>query len=230
MPSVPLMSARPSLAASSTGARPAAARAPAAGTIAPDASRTWPSPISASAQWASGARSPEQPSEPCSWTTGVMSWVSRSASSCAVSGRTPVWPVARVESRSSISARTTSRSTSGPEPAAWERTSERCSWVRRSVGMCRVASAPKPVEIPYAGVSAAASSSTTPRARPMAASASSPRTTPAPSRATASSSPGVTGPVLTTTGFLGELMPVILRARPPRPPDHRTRVCLGYET
>ena len=36
------------------------------------ASRTWPSPISASAQCESGARSPEQPSEPYSWTTGVM--------------------------------------------------------------------------------------------------------------------------------------------------------------
>ena len=66
----------------------------------------------------------------------------------------PVWPVASVESRSSISARTTSRSTSGPEPAACERTSDRCSWARRSVGMCRVASAPNPVEMPYAGVGA----------------------------------------------------------------------------
>ena len=36
-------------------------------------------------------------------------------------GRTPVRPVASVESRSSIIARTTSRSTSGPEPAAWLR-------------------------------------------------------------------------------------------------------------
>ena len=84
----------------------------------------------------------------------------------------PVWPVASVESRSSISPRTTSRSTSGPDPAACDRTSERCSWVRISVGMCRVASAPNPVEIPYAGVGAAASSSTTARARSIAAVAS----------------------------------------------------------
>ena len=135
MPSVPLMRARPSLAASSTGASPAAARASAAGTRVPDASRTSPSPISASAQCDSGARSPEHPSEPYSRTTGVMPWVSRPASSCAVSRRTPVRPVASVESRSSISARTTSRSTSGPEPAACERTSERWSWARISVGM-----------------------------------------------------------------------------------------------
>ena len=42
----------------------------------------------------------------------------------------PVRPVASVEMRSSMRARTTSRSTSGPEPAACERTSERCSWWR----------------------------------------------------------------------------------------------------
>ena len=69
-------------------------------------------------------------------------------------------PVASVDSRSSISARATSRSTSGPLPAACERTSDRCSWARISVGMCRVARAPKPVEMPYAGVAAAASTST----------------------------------------------------------------------
>jgi hypothetical protein len=56
--------------------------------------------------------------------------------------------VASVESRSSISPRVTSRSTSGPEPAACERTSDFCSWARISVGMWRVARAPKPVEMP----------------------------------------------------------------------------------
>ena len=43
--------------------------------------------------------------------------------------------------------------------------------------MCRVASAPNPVEMPYDGVGAAASSSTTPRARSMAASAAGSRRT-----------------------------------------------------
>ena len=48
-------------------------RAPrAAGISAPEATRTSPSPIAASAQCASGARSPEQPSDPYSCTTGVM--------------------------------------------------------------------------------------------------------------------------------------------------------------
>ena len=148
IPSVPLIRASPSLAASSTGSRPAAASASAAGSSVPVASRTSPSPISASAQCDSGARSPEHPSEPYSRTTGVIPWLSSDAISCAVSRRTPVCPVASVESRSSIRARTTSRSTSGPDPAACDRTSERCSWARISPGMCRVASAPKPVEMP----------------------------------------------------------------------------------
>ena len=72
MPSVPLMSARPSFSASVTGVIPAAARASAAATSSPSASRTAPSPIAASAHAASGARSPEQPSEPYSGTTGVI--------------------------------------------------------------------------------------------------------------------------------------------------------------
>ncbi len=142
-----------------------------------------------------------------------MPWESRSASSCAVSRRTPVCPVARVESRSSISPRTTSRSTSGPDPAAWERTSERCSCARDSVGMWRVASAPKPVEIPYAGVGAAASSSTTTRARSIAAQASSVSSTGAPSRATATSSAKETGPVPTGTGVR-----VVADMAPSKPP------------
>ena len=148
MPSVPLISASPSLAASSRGAMPAAASARAAGCRTPAASRTSPSPITASAQCASGARSPEQPSEPYSCTTGVMPALSRSAYVWAVAGSAPVCPVASVRRRSSMSARTTSRSTSGPEPAACERTSDRCSWARMVGSMYRVASAPNPVDTP----------------------------------------------------------------------------------
>ncbi len=128
-----------------------------------------------------------------------MPCVSIPAIVCAVSSRMPVCPVASVESRSSISARVTSRSTSGPLPAACERTSERCSWARISVGMCRVASAPNPVEIPYDGVLAAASASTVSRARPIAETASSLSSTGAPSRATATTSSKVSGPTPTVT-------------------------------
>ena len=72
IPSVPLISARPSLAISVTGSMPASASACAAGTGVPPGSATSPSPISTSAQCASGARSPLAPSEPCSGTTGVI--------------------------------------------------------------------------------------------------------------------------------------------------------------
>ena len=148
IPSVPLISARPSFSPSSTGAKPAAARASAAGWAEPSAPSTTPSPISTMATWASGARSPEQPSEPYSGTTGVIPRSSRSASSWAVAGRIPVRPVASVDSRSSISARTTSVSTGAPEPAACERISERCRSARFSGGIDVVASAPNPVEMP----------------------------------------------------------------------------------
>jgi hypothetical protein len=148
IPSVPLISARPSFSASTTGSIPAAASAGPEGRQAPSRSRTSPSPMTASAQCASGARSPEHPSEPYSCTTGVSSALSRSAYAWAVLTCTPVRPVARVDSRSSIRARTTSVSTSGPEPAACERISPRCKAARCSTGMCLLARAPKPVETP----------------------------------------------------------------------------------
>ncbi len=130
MPSVPLMRARPSFSTSSTGSRPASASAVAAGSR-PLSVRTSPSPITASATWASGARSPEQP---YSRTTGVIPAFSRSAYAWALRGRTPVRPVARVRSRSNAVPRTTSASTSSPELAACDRIRLRCNWLRCDVG------------------------------------------------------------------------------------------------
>ena len=78
IPSVPLISAKPSLASSSIGLIPAAASALAVTISTPLASWTRPSPISAKAQWERGARSPLQPSEPNSGTTGVIPALSRS--------------------------------------------------------------------------------------------------------------------------------------------------------
>ena len=66
---VPLISARPSLAASVSGAMPASRSAAAAGTRSPSTSIS-PSPISASVRCASGARSPEAPTEPWHGTYG----------------------------------------------------------------------------------------------------------------------------------------------------------------
>ena len=148
MPSVPLISARPSLATNSTGVIPAPFNACAASTTVPSSRRTSPSPITASAHVESGARSPEQPRDPYSRTSGVMWAFKRAAYASAVVARIPVRPVHIVESRRAIMARTTSLSTGSPEPAACERMRERCNWARISGSMCLVASAPKPVEIP----------------------------------------------------------------------------------
>ena len=63
-------------------------------------------------------------------------------------GRTPVWPLQRVFKRSNINARTTSRSTGVPNPAACDRINELCSCCRSSGETCLVASAPNPVETP----------------------------------------------------------------------------------
>ena len=66
---VPLSRVRPSLASSASGARPARRSASAAGTTWPPVSAS-PSPIRPSARWASGARSPDAPTEPRAGTTG----------------------------------------------------------------------------------------------------------------------------------------------------------------
>ena len=148
MPSVPLTRARPSFSRSSTGSIPASASASPAGRSAPSSPTTSPSPISARATWESGARSPEQPREPNSRTAGVMPALSMATKVSTTTGRTPVRPEASVVARRNISARTTSRSTTGPMPAAWERIRDFCSCARDSSGMCLSASAPKPVETP----------------------------------------------------------------------------------
>ena len=67
---VPLSSASPSLGRSAIGSRPASASAAAAGAMRPPR-RTSPTPIIAAAIWASGARSPDAPTDPCAGTTGV---------------------------------------------------------------------------------------------------------------------------------------------------------------
>ena len=66
----------------------------------------------------------------------------------ATSTRAPEKPIARLRARRNIIARTTSRSTSGPIPAACDRTSATCSSAERSSGMTVLARAPKPVETP----------------------------------------------------------------------------------
>ena len=67
-----------------------------------------PTPIIAAAMCASGARSPDAPTEPCAGTTGVRPRVEHRASSRrSSSGRTPEAPCARLASFSAIISRTT---------------------------------------------------------------------------------------------------------------------------
>ena len=173
MPSVPLMSARPSLARSVTGSRPSAASASRVGPSRPSRSHTSPSPIRARAQWASGARSPLAPSEPCSRTTGVMPAPSRASCRSTSSGRAPERAIARLRARSSSMARTTSCSTRSPMPAAWDRTSATCSSAVRSGAITVSARAPKPVVTPYTGSPPATNPATSSAERSMAARAES---------------------------------------------------------
>ena len=189
MPSVPLISARPSFARRVSGSISASARASAAGRRAPSSS-TSPSPIRTRAQCARGARSPLAPSEPCSGTTGVMPAFNSRNMASATSGLAPEYPIARDRARSSTIARTTSRSTGSPNPAACERIRARCSCSRCSAGIGVVASEPNPVETPYAGSGAAASCSTILALSAIASRASSESSTPASLRATATTSAG----------------------------------------
>ena len=147
IPSVPLIRARPSLVRSRMGSRRAVASARRAGTISSPSS-THPSPMRQSPTWARGARSPLAPSEPCSGTAGTRPSFSRAINASTSSTLTPENPMARVFARIAIIARTTSGSTNGPAPAEWLRKRERWSSRRSGVGMCVVASAPKPVVTP----------------------------------------------------------------------------------
>ena len=122
---MPLISARPSFAVRVTGSMEAAASPSAAGTRSPLGVNTSPSPISARPQWASGARSPLAPSEPCSGTTGSSPAASSASIVSATIGRAPDLPIASERARRNVIARTTSRSTGGPIPAACERISAR---------------------------------------------------------------------------------------------------------
>ena len=80
-----------------------------------------PSPTNTSAKWASGARSPEAPTEPWSGTIGVTSRSSNKSRDSTSSGRQPECPRASDAARNRIMARATSREARRPTPAACER-------------------------------------------------------------------------------------------------------------
>ena len=86
----------------------------AAGTTWPSTS-TWPRPMSGSARWASGARSPDAPTLPCSGTTGWMPCARNARRRSTINGRQPLWPSASVLARSRSIARTISRGNGAPD-------------------------------------------------------------------------------------------------------------------
>ncbi len=88
---VPFRSASPSFGPSTTGARPAAFNASRPGIVRPS-KRASPSPISTAERCASGARSPDAPTEPCAGIEGTTpAFVSATSASITLQ-RTPECP------------------------------------------------------------------------------------------------------------------------------------------
>ena len=83
---MPLSSASPSFGPSATGARPACGERLRGGQAALVGVKASPTPIIAAVMWASGARSPDAPTEPCAGTTGMTPFASMASSSASVAG------------------------------------------------------------------------------------------------------------------------------------------------
>ena len=84
--------------------------------------RASPTPIIAAAMCASGARSPEAPTEPWAGTTGVTPRASIASRSARVVGRTPEAPCASEPSFSAIISRVAATEAGSPTPAACDST------------------------------------------------------------------------------------------------------------
>ena len=146
---VPLSSARPSFGPSTSGVE-AGRRASASRRARARRRRSIsPTPIIAAVMCASGARSPEAPTEPCAGNDrdDVRCQHALPAARC-VASRTPEAPCARLASFSAIISRTTGDRQRLADAAACERTMLRCSVARSAVPMRTLASLPKPVLMP----------------------------------------------------------------------------------
>ena len=126
IPWVPFTRARPSLGPSDSG----------------------PCPSRGRARCASGARSPDAPSEPCSGTMGMRSRFSISIIRSTISGRTPERPRASTWARSSSMARASGRDSGGPTAVAYDCTMSCWSRAACSGSMRTVARLPIPVVTP----------------------------------------------------------------------------------
>ena len=145
---VPLSSASPSFGPSTSGVSPRAPARSSAGMRSPPMKAS-PTPIIAAAMCASGARSPDAPTEPCAGTTRHahrgQHWLQQLR---AFRGRTPEAPRARLASFSAIISRTIRAGIGAPTPAACDSTMLRWSVARSSGAMRTLASLPKPVLMP----------------------------------------------------------------------------------
>ena len=144
---VPLISASPSLGPSVMAVRPASFKASRAGMRAParDAS---PSPNMAAVMCASGARSPDAPTEPCAGTTGVMPFASIACSISTVCQLMPDAPRPTDNNFSTIIKRVVGVSSGSPTPQQCDRMRLRCSFSTSCGAIFTVASLPKPVLTP----------------------------------------------------------------------------------
>ena len=114
---VPLSSARPSFEHNVIGCQPILCISSPPLIISPSTS-TSPSPSNGRHMCARGDRSPDAPSEPCSYTTGIMLLLNISTRRCTVTSCTPECPYERdCTFRSSIS-RAISLGTRAPVPHA----------------------------------------------------------------------------------------------------------------
>ena len=121
----PASRAIPSLAWSRWGRAPRSARAAPASRTAPPGPMTRPAPTRVWKAWASGITSPAQPT-PRRGTAGTKPSLTRSTRNRHSSGPTPAWPLMRLPSRATSSARASAASSHGGPPTA--RPSSRLRW------------------------------------------------------------------------------------------------------
>ena len=146
---VPLISASPSLGPSTSGSSPSRASASPAGMIARRRASIRPSPSSAALRWASGARSPEAPTEP--WLGMHRQRVRLEQGEQPLDHRRAARRYGRGRGRSPSapsSAGRSARSSASPSPQLCDRIRLRCSSASRSSGIRVWASRPKPVLTP----------------------------------------------------------------------------------
>ena len=97
---------------------------------------------------ASGARSPEAPTEPLAGIAGMMPALYSAIRVSMITGRTPEKPRARLPIFISTIRRTTASDSSSPVPTECDRIRLRCSSSSLSSGMRVLARMPKPVLMP----------------------------------------------------------------------------------